>query len=192
MLAVPPNVERTPLGPTFFGGAGEQAAVVWHRGEVVLGPLAQDFPAAVPVASVAPINAALTELGVRRWTAGMSSTPWDWDATATLRTGRRADPDPVVRAGRDGTCRWGDGRGQLDRQVGRERICVEAQPLASGVLFAVLAVVAVLVDVDGLARDAGVSGGCVCRWPGQREDPLRAVVHGEAGVVQGRSQVGQV
>lgn len=49
----------------FFGGAGEQAAVVWHRGEVVLGPLAHDFPAAVPVASIAPINAALAELCVQ-------------------------------------------------------------------------------------------------------------------------------
>ena len=48
----------------FFGGVGEQAAVVWHRGEAVFGPTAQQFPPEVPEVGVGPINAVLRRLGV--------------------------------------------------------------------------------------------------------------------------------
>lgn len=48
----------------FFGGVGQQASVVWHRGEAVLGPMAQELPPGVPVVRVGPINAALRCLGV--------------------------------------------------------------------------------------------------------------------------------
>ena len=58
------------LGPVayveaeFFGGVGEQAAVVWDRGEAVFGPTAQQFPSDVAAVNVGPINGALRALGV--------------------------------------------------------------------------------------------------------------------------------
>ncbi len=59
----------------FFGGVGEQAAVVWHGGNPVLGPLVQRFPAAAAVTPESPINAALRRSGPGQATVGTSSTP---------------------------------------------------------------------------------------------------------------------
>jgi hypothetical protein len=50
------------LEAAFHGGSGEQGAMVWEQGQVVLGPLV-DFDVA-PSPS-APINRALQRLGVR-------------------------------------------------------------------------------------------------------------------------------
>ena len=51
------------LEADFFGGAGSQQAVVWERGEIVLGPLHQPVGAPVPT-SGSPLSQALRHLGV--------------------------------------------------------------------------------------------------------------------------------
>lgn len=50
----------------FFGGTGDQAAVVWHRGSVVLSPSSQRVDSATPITAESPINLALRRLGARR------------------------------------------------------------------------------------------------------------------------------
>lgn len=52
----------------YFGGMGEQRAVVWHRGEVVLGPLINGEDEAFP-ADGSPISQALRRLGAERGSA---------------------------------------------------------------------------------------------------------------------------
>lgn len=51
----------------FFGGIGQQAAVVWDRGEVVLGPVVDPPPPEPPPSlGESAINQALKRMGVRR------------------------------------------------------------------------------------------------------------------------------
>ncbi|GAB3701234.1 hypothetical protein [Nocardiopsis oceani] len=51
------------LEADFFGGVGSQQAVVWERGEIVLGPLHLPVGASAP-ASGSPLSQALRYLGV--------------------------------------------------------------------------------------------------------------------------------
>jgi hypothetical protein len=49
----------------FFGGEGEQAAIVWDRGSIVLGPVVEDEDNPPPLSERA-INQALRRLGIGR------------------------------------------------------------------------------------------------------------------------------
>ncbi|MBU1211081.1 MAG: hypothetical protein KJ587_07395 [Alphaproteobacteria bacterium] len=53
------------LETAYFGGAGEQSAVLWKDGRLVLGPLTMALTAARRPRSLWPINAALRGLGVK-------------------------------------------------------------------------------------------------------------------------------
>jgi hypothetical protein len=55
----------------YFGGTGQQSALVWHDGQVILDPLGVDTSGADPAPSIPPladfpINRALRRLGVQR------------------------------------------------------------------------------------------------------------------------------
>jgi hypothetical protein len=67
----------------FWGGEGAQGSVVWERGEVVLGPLAE-LEGIPPPPDERAINQALRHLGVRfrRW------KPSKWDEFDALGLGR--------------------------------------------------------------------------------------------------------
>lgn len=52
------------LETEYFGGVGEQSAILWKGGELVLGPLTMDRSKSSRPRSLWPINAALRGLGV--------------------------------------------------------------------------------------------------------------------------------
>ncbi len=52
------------LETEYFGGVGEQSAVLWKGGQLVLGPLTMEITMASRPRSLWPINAALRGLGV--------------------------------------------------------------------------------------------------------------------------------
>jgi hypothetical protein len=68
----------------YFGGVGQQASILWERGELVLGPLL-DPPGPPPLLEAGPISHVLRRMGVQR-------SP-ELDEFATVGLGRHRDTE---------------------------------------------------------------------------------------------------